>query len=96
VIAYWLLALNVVPYYVLLGMGRVRFVGITVFASGAAAVVATYLAIAALGLVGASAGRGVYAVLSLVLAIPLARRLLQERTGEAMEMRASRAGESPP
>jgi O-antigen/teichoic acid export membrane protein len=79
IVAYWLLALNVVPYYVLLGMGRVRFVGITGFASGAAAVVAAYVTISAFGLVGAAAGRGAYAVLSLVLALPLARHLIQER-----------------
>jgi len=73
VIAYWLLALNVVPYYVLLGLGRVRFVGITVVAAGAISIVATYVAINQFGLVGTPLGRAVYAVLALSLFIPLIR-----------------------
>lgn len=79
VVAYSVLALNVVPYYILLGMGRIRFVGLTVLAAGAIAVIAMYIAIAALGLPGAPAGRGVYAILSLALAFPLARHFMRER-----------------
>jgi O-antigen/teichoic acid export membrane protein len=87
VVAYWLLALAIVPYYILLAMGRVRFVGLTVLASGAAAIVATYVTISELGLIGAAAGRGIYAVLSLVLVFPLAQRLIQERNAHRMERR---------
>lgn len=79
VLAYWVLALNVVPYYILLAMGRIRFVGMTVLASGAAASVAMYMAISDLGLIGAPVGRGIYAVLSLALAVPLSVHFMRER-----------------
>lgn len=79
VVAYWVLALNVVPYYLLLGMGRIRFVSSTVLAAGVAAVVAMSLAISSLGLIGAPIGRGLYAILSLVLVFPLAQHFLKER-----------------
>jgi O-antigen/teichoic acid export membrane protein len=72
-VAYWVLALNVVPYYVLLGLGRVRFVGLTVLASGVLSVVAMYLSIVSFGLLGAPLGRGVYALFTLVLVLPLWR-----------------------
>lgn len=72
-IAYWLLALNVVPYYVLLGLGRVRFVSITVVAAGVVGIVVTMLAIPQIDVIGAALGRGVYAVLALALFIPLFR-----------------------
>lgn len=77
--AYWLLALNVAPYYILLGMGRMRFVGLTVLAAGAAGVIALPLAMAEFGLPGAPAGRGVYALVSLTLLVPVALQLLRER-----------------
>jgi O-antigen/teichoic acid export membrane protein len=71
--AYWILALNVVPYYVLLGIGRIRFVGLTAMASGAIGLIAMYVAIIGLGLTGTPAGRGVYAIVSLALIFPLAQ-----------------------
>lgn len=80
VIAYWVLALNVVPYYVLLGMGRIRFVGLTALTAGTVAVIAMYMAISRAGLVGAPAGRGAYAVLSLAMVVPLARHFMRERS----------------
>lgn len=79
VIAYWMLALNIVPYYILLGMGRMRFVGITTMSSGIVAVTAMYFAITHEGLNGAPAGRVMYALLSLALAFPLARHFFHER-----------------
>jgi O-antigen/teichoic acid export membrane protein len=91
VAAYWVLALNVVPYYILLGMGRIRFVGLTVLASGAIAVIAMYMTISRVGLIGAPAGRGIYAVLSLALAFPLARHFMRERNARFMEQPISAA-----
>lgn len=91
VVAYWVLALNVVPYYLLLGMGRIRFVGLTGLASGFLAVIAMYLAIKGLGLLGAPAGRGTYAILSLALIFPLARHLQQERTARLTALRLNHA-----
>lgn len=80
VLAYWVLALNVVPYYILLGMGRIRFIGLTVLASGFASVISMFFALTDLGLVGAPLGRGVYAILSLALVFPLARHFINERS----------------
>ncbi|MGH8224297.1 MAG: lipopolysaccharide biosynthesis protein, partial [Woeseiaceae bacterium] len=84
IVAYWLLALNVVPYYILLGMGRIRFVGLTVLASGIAGVVAMYLTVSGIGLAGSPAGRGVYALLSLALVFPLARHFVYERNNNRL------------
>lgn len=78
-IAYWVLALNVVPYYILLGMGRIRLVGLTILSCGAIAVTSMYFAITSEGLLGAPVGRGIYALFSLALIIPLVRHFMQER-----------------
>jgi O-antigen/teichoic acid export membrane protein len=82
--AYWLLATNVVPYYILLGMGRIRFVGLAVLGAGAAGVVAMFLAMARFGLAGAPSGRGVYALVSLALLLPVTRHLWYERERRRM------------
>lgn len=79
VVAYWILALNVVPYYILLGMGRIRFVGLVTSASGVIAVVAMYLAVQQAGLIGAPVGRGVYAVLTTALLFPIVQHLYGKR-----------------
>lgn len=79
--AYWILALSLVPYYLLLGMGRIRFISMTVIVSGVSAVVATYFAISSLGLIGGPAGRAVYAILCLALFVPVAQQLRRERDG---------------
>ena len=87
VVAYWLLAVNVVPYYILLGMGRIRFVSMTVFLAGIVGVIAMFFATSHLGLVGASAGRVVYALISLALVVPLARHFIRERNAARMQQR---------
>lgn len=79
VIAYWILALNIVPYYILLGMGRMRLVGLTILSCGLAAVTAMYFAITSEGLIGTPVGRSVYALLSLALIVPLVRHFMHER-----------------
>lgn len=79
VIAYWVLALNVVPYYILLGMGRMRFVGVTAMFSGIIAVAIMYIAITHEGLSGAPVGRMMYALLSLVMILPLAKHFIHQR-----------------
>ena len=94
VIAYWILASNVVPYYLLLGMGRVRFVGLTVLGSGVLAVIGMYFAINGLGLPGASAGRAIYALLSLALIFPLVRHFQQERNAHLTARRINDTQES--
>ncbi|TPG47843.1 hypothetical protein EAH75_13660 [Rhodanobacter glycinis] len=91
VIAYWILALNVVPYYILLGMGRMRFVGLTVLSCGIIAITTMYFAITREGLIGAPAGRGIYALLSLALVFPLARHFFQENRTRRVGRRSSLA-----
>lgn len=78
VIAYWILALDAVPHYLLLGMGRIRFISLTAIASGSCAVFTAYFAISSLGLIGAPAGRAIYALLTMALFVPVAKELLQE------------------
>jgi len=91
VIAYWVLAVNVVPYYILLGMGRMRFVGLTVLSCGIVAITTMYFAIAREGLIGAPAGRGIYALLSLTLVFPLARHFFLEHRTRRARQRSSLA-----
>ncbi len=79
VVAYWILSLNSVSYYLLLGMGRIRFVSLTVIMSGICAVIAAYFAIDNIGLIGAPAGRAAYAIISLALFIPVLQHLRSER-----------------
>lgn len=75
VAAYWILALNVVPYYVLLGSGRIRAVGIITSLSGVVAVAAMYFAVIGGGLDAAPIGRGVYALLTTALLLAAMRGL---------------------
>lgn len=77
--AYWVLALNVVPYYALLGLGRVRAIGLSVLTSGAVAIVAMYLAVTRFGLVGTPAGRACYAITSMILILPLIQEFVRYR-----------------
>jgi O-antigen/teichoic acid export membrane protein len=69
--AYFILALNVVPYYLLLGMGRIRYVGMVVLAAGATSILTICITITDLGVLGAAAGRGAYGLFSLALAFPV-------------------------
>lgn len=75
VAAYWILALNVVPYYVLLGAGRVRVVGIVSSLSGLLGVASMYLAVASGGLDAAPIGRAIYALLTTALFLAAMRSL---------------------
>lgn len=92
--AYCVLALNVVPYYLLLAMGRIRFISLTVLVSGALAMIAMALTIPTFGLIGAPAGRGLYAILSLALAFPLMRHFLKERNAQLQSRLLNTASES--
>lgn len=71
ILCYWLLSLNVAPHYMLLGMGRVRFVGLISLVSGVIGVIGAFTAIHYLGITGAPAGRAAYAVASLALLVPI-------------------------
>jgi len=99
--AYWLLALNVVPFYILLGMGRMRFVGLTVLGAGLVGIATVWLTISAYGLAGSPAGRGAYALFSLALILPVIRHVKSELGSEQSQKRGhlredSRINLSPP
>ena len=81
IIAYWLLALNITPYYVLLGLGKIRIIAIWVFIGGAAGLIPMIYGISRFGLMGAGAGKLIYAVATLMLFVPLGQILLRERLG---------------
>jgi O-antigen/teichoic acid export membrane protein len=79
VIAYWLLALNITPYYVLLGLGQIRSIAIWVFIGGAAGLIPMIYGISRFGLIGAGAGKLFYAVATLMLFVPLGQILFREK-----------------
>jgi O-antigen/teichoic acid export membrane protein len=79
VIAYWLLALNITPYYVLLGLGQVRIIAIWVFIGGAAGLIPMIYGISRFGLIGAGAGKLIYAIATLMLFVPMGQILLREK-----------------
>jgi O-antigen/teichoic acid export membrane protein len=79
--AYWMLALNVVPYYVLLGVGRIKFVGISAIFSGMAGMASLYLFLPTRGFIASPSGRLVYAIISLVLLFPFIQVTSRKREG---------------
>lgn len=87
--AYWILALNVVPYYALLGLGRIRAIGLTVLASGVAAVLVMYIAVTWLGLIGTPAGRTCYAITSTILVVPLLKEFTRYRKALSFDRQRS-------
>lgn len=75
VIAYILLALSSVAYFVLLGLGRAKIVAQLSLAGGIASLGMTYFLIRTWGLSGAALSRVTYAVLTSLLVIELVRQL---------------------
>jgi len=82
VVAYWVLAANVVPYFILLGLGRMRLISISALFAGSVAIVVMYLAIQSVGLTGAAAGRIAYAVITLILFLLFMQYAMKEREKE--------------
>ena len=70
-LAYWLLAVNVAPHFMLLGLGRMRFVALSNLVAGAALLIALVELLPVLGLVGAGVARIVYGAVLLVNVVPL-------------------------
>lgn len=83
--AYWILALNVVPYYTLLGFGRIRAIGLTVLASGTISILTMYLAVTRLGFIGTPAGRACYAIASMILLVPLMQEFARHRKSQSLD-----------
>lgn len=69
--AFWVLALAVLPHFVLLGMGRMRFVALANVAAGLVCVGAMLWAAPLYGIAGVAAARIVYGVVLLATFIPL-------------------------
>ena len=64
---FFLLALNVAPYYLLLGLGASRRVSVVTAASGAVALAMTFALVPAMGLEGAATARLLYVLGTLTL-----------------------------
>lgn len=80
-LAFGLLALNVVPCYVLLALGRVRLVSILTIAGAVLTLTVSTALIPRVDLLGAVAGRYAYGALTLFLYIPMYRSLRSQRCG---------------
>jgi O-antigen/teichoic acid export membrane protein len=77
VFAYWLLALNVTPHYILLSLGRIRFVAMSNLVAGAVLILVISMIAETYGLVGVAVARTLYGMIILVNFIPLINRLRQ-------------------
>lgn len=73
IIAYWLMAINVVPYYILLALGKIRFVALSNFFAGIVTLIGMYVLIDYYGLRGVGMGQIVYGTVTLVNFISLYR-----------------------
>lgn len=78
-IAYWLLAINVVPHFILLGMGRIRFVAMANLGAGIVLLVAMALLVQPYGLVGIAVARILYGIIILADLFMLANYLWRTR-----------------
>ena len=70
-IAFWLLSLSVVPHFILLGLGRMRFVALANLFAGAITLGAMLLTVGTYGIIGIAAARIVYGLACLVNFVPL-------------------------
>lgn len=70
-IAYWFLAINIVPHYILLGVGRFRFVAMSNLVAGMISLIAMFVLAHSHGLMGVRVARIVYGVITLVNFLPL-------------------------
>lgn len=69
--AFWVLAIAVLPHFVLLGMGRMRFVALANVAAGLICIGAMLWAVGEYGIAGVAAARIVYGVVLLASIFPL-------------------------
>lgn len=70
-IAYWLLAINVAPHFILLGAGRIRFVAMSNLIAGLLSMGVMWILVQSYGLVGMGVARMVYGILILANYLPL-------------------------
>lgn len=64
-IAYWLLAINVVPHFILLGVGRIRVVATSNLVAGLVSLLAMFMLIQHYGLMGVGIARIIFGVIIL-------------------------------
>ncbi len=74
-IAFWLLALNITPYNILLGMGKMKSVSVIVMVSGGIGMLPIYFGSLWYGLIGATFGKIVFSTLALALFYPLYKEI---------------------
>lgn len=77
VFAYWLLAMNVTPYYMLLSLGKIRFIAISNLVAGSISILVIALIASTYGVVGVAVARILFGLIILVNFIPLIDRLRQ-------------------
>ncbi len=70
-IAYWILAANIVPHFILLGLGRMRFIAVSNFAAGITLLIVVYVLLPFHGLTGIGLARIAYGIVSLINFVPL-------------------------
>ncbi|MFZ0037049.1 MAG: oligosaccharide flippase family protein [Candidatus Acidiferrales bacterium] len=79
-LGYAWLSINVVPYLMLLGLGKIRFACVTSIAAGAVSVAAAVLLIPRFGLVGAGLGRIAYGAVVTLCYFEAMRTLQRKRS----------------
>ena len=77
-IGYWLLAMNVAPHFILLAIGRIKFVALTNIAAGVVSLIAMSILISYSGLIGVGVARVLYGVITLLNFISLFEYLKNE------------------
>jgi O-antigen/teichoic acid export membrane protein len=75
IVAYWMLANNVVPYYILLGLGKIKIIGTSSILFGVLAIIIMYVVITIIGSDGRPAGRLAYSAFTLALIYPLMKQI---------------------
>ncbi len=78
-IAYWLLAINVVPHFILLGVGRMRFVAISNLLAGGILLIAMIVLVQSHGLVGVGVARILYGIVILINILSLIEYVWRKR-----------------
>ena len=78
-VAYWLLAINVSPHYILLGMGRIRIVSIINLAAGIVSLLAMVVLADSFGLVGLAVARILYGAVILLNVLSLGEYFWRSR-----------------
>lgn len=73
IVCYFLLALNIGPYYVLLGQGEARLVSVTSLTASALSALAAFILIPRFGLIGGIAAKTIYSVAMLILYVRIVR-----------------------